>query len=109
MKPKFRLQRPMCRRVQKLDRRSSCPDQRIRCRVVLNVAAGLSCNTAARELGHAPSTAVRIGLRFERDGEAAQLDAHVENGSRKIDADVRGVVFEVLTGTPEEHGFTRPT
>lgn len=109
MKPKLRLPRPTRRRVQKLDRRSGCPDQRIRCRVVLKVAAGLSCNAAARELGCAPSTAVRIVARFEREGEAALLDARVENGSRKIDADVRGGVREILTGSPEDHGFTRPT
>ena len=36
------------------------------------------------------------------------LDARVENGSRKIDADVHGGVREILTGTPEDHGFTRP-
>ena len=109
MLAKLRLKRPARRRVQKLDRRSRCPDQRIRCRVVLKVAAGLSCNAAARELGCASSTAVRIVARFEREGEAALLDARVENGSRKIDADVRGGVSEILTGTPEDHGFTRPT
>ena len=109
MNPRLSLQRPTRRRVQKLDRRSGCPDQRIRCRVVLKVAAGMSCNAAARELGCAPSTAVRIVARFEREGEAALLDARVENGSRKIDADVRGGVRQILAGTPEDHGFTRPT
>lgn len=109
MLPKLKLQRPASRRVRKLDRRSDCPDQRIRCRVVLKVAAGLSCNAAARELGCAPSTAVRIVARFQREGEAALLDGRVENGSRKVDADVRGGVRELLTGTPEDHGFTRPT
>jgi transposase len=109
MLPKLKLRRPARRRIQKLDRRSQCPDQRIRCRVVLKVAAGLSCNAAARELGCVPSTAVRIVARFGREGEAALLDARVENGSRKIDADVRGGVREILAGTPEDHGFTRPT
>lgn len=109
MKAKFSLQRPARRRVQKLDRRSGCPDQRIRCRVVLKVAAGLSRNAAARELCCAPSTAVRIVARFEREGEAALLDHRVENGARKIDADMEGGVCEILTGTPEDHGFTRPT
>ena len=103
------LPRPARRRVQKLDRRSANADQRIRCRVVLKVAAGLSCNAASRELGCAPSTAVRIVARFETEGEAALLDHRNENGLRKIDADVRGGVCEILTGSPEDHGFTRPT
>ena len=84
-------------------------DQRIRCRLVLKVAAGRSWNAAARELGCAPSTAVRIVARFHTEGEAALLDHRNENGLRKIDADVRGGVCEILTGSPEDHGFTRPT
>jgi transposase len=109
MLPKLRMQRPARRRVQKIDRRSACPDQRIRCRVVLKVAAGLSCNAAARELGCAPSTAVRIVARFRVEGEAALLDHRNENGPHKIDADLRGGVCELLAGSPEDHGFTRPT
>jgi transposase len=109
MNARLWLQRPARRRVQKLDRRSACPDQRIRCRVVLKVAAGLSCNAAARELGCAPSTAVRIVARYRAEGEGALLDHRNENGVRKIDPDVRGGVCEILTGTPEDHGYTRPT
>lgn len=106
---KLWLQRPARRRVQKLDRRSVSADQRVRCRVVLKVAGGLSCNAAARELGCAPSTAVRIVARFQAEGEAALWDRRSENGSRKVDDDVRGGVREILTGSPEDHGFTRPT
>jgi transposase len=109
MNAKLSLQRPARRRVQKLDRRSTTADQRIRCRVVLKVAAGLSCNAAARELGCAPSTAVRIVARFQSEGVAALLDHRNENGRRKIDADVRGGICAILTGSPEDHGFTRPT
>ena len=109
MNARLSLKRPARRRVQKLDRRSRCPDQRIRCRVVLKVAAGQSCNAAARELGCAPSTAVRIVARFQSEGEAALLDHRNENGLRKIDTDVRGGVCEILTGSPADHGFTRPT
>ena len=109
MNPRLLMPRPARRRVQKLDRRSRCPDQRIRCRVILKVAAGLSCNAAAKELGCAPSTAVRIVARFVSEGEAALLDGRIENGARKIDADVRAGVCEILSGSPEDHGFTRPT
>jgi transposase len=109
MSTRLSLQRPARRRVQKLDRRSTSADQRIRCRVVLKVAAGRSCNAASRELGCAPSTAVRIVARFRAEGEAALLDHRNENGWHKIDADVRGGVCEILTGTPEDHGFMRPT
>ncbi|MEQ1833536.1 MAG: helix-turn-helix domain-containing protein [Candidatus Eisenbacteria bacterium] len=109
MNAKLKLQRPARRRIQKVDRRSACPDQRIRFPVVLKVAARLSCNAAARELGCAPSTAVRIVARFQSEGEAALLDRRNENGPHKIDADLRAGVCEILAGSPEDHGFTRPT
>ena len=78
MNAKLSLPRPTRRRVLKLDRRSKDPDQRIRCRAILKVAAGLSCNAAAKELGCTPSTAVRIVARFASEGEAALLDARIE-------------------------------
>ncbi len=109
MRAALSLKRPARRRIQKLDRRSKNPDQRIRCRVVLKVAAGQSCNSASRELGCVPSTAVRIVARFRAEGEAALLDHRSENGQRKIDADVRGGVCRILEGTPEHYGGTRPT
>lgn len=112
MKSHLKLQRPARRRVEEFDRRITCPDQRIRCRVVLKVSAGRSCKAAARGLGCAPSTAVRIVARSRAMGEAALSalsDHRDENGQRKIDADVRGGVCEILSGTPQDHGFTRPT
>lgn len=109
MNRKLSLPRPTRRRVQKLDRRTADPDQRIRCRVVLKVATGLSCNAAAREVGCVPSTAVRIVARFRAQGEAALRDRRSENGVRKVDDDLRGGVRQLLTGSPEDHGFTRPT
>ncbi len=41
------LKRPARRRVQRIDRNSTHADQRIRCRIVLKVASGLSRNAAA--------------------------------------------------------------
>lgn len=103
------LQRPARRRIQKLDQGSSHADQRTRCRVVLNVASGLSRNATARELGCAPSTAVRIVARYQAEGEAALLDHRSDNGSCKVDADVLCGISGLLVGTPELYGFTRPT
>lgn len=109
MNARLSLKRPAKRRIQKLDRRSTSADQRIRCRVVLKVADGASCNAAARDLGCAPSTAVRIVARYATEGEAGLLDRRAENGMRKIDDDLRGGVRTILAGTPDKHGFTRPT
>ena len=106
---KLSLKRPARRRLQKLDRKRPSADVRVRIRVILKVAAGLSCNAAAREVGCVPSTAVRIVARFVREGEASLVDHRSENGTRKVDDDVRGRVREILAGRPSDHGFERPT
>jgi len=109
MSSKLTLKRPTRRRLQKLDRKHPNADLRVRIRVVLKVASGLSCNAAARAVGCVPSTAVRIVARFAREGEASLLDHRSENGTRKVDDDVRGRVREILAGRPSDHGFERPT
>src|SRR5438093_5840287 len=103
------LKRPARRRLVKLDRKGPSADLGVRIRVILKVASGLSCNSAAREVGCAPSTAVRTVARFGREGEASLLDHRSENGARKVDDDVRVRVHAVLTGRPADHGFERPT
>ena len=109
MSTRLSLKRPARRRLQKLDRKHPSADVRVRIRVILKVAAGLSCNAAAREVGCVPSTAVRIVARFLREGEASVLDHRSENGTRKVDDDVRGRVRGILAGRPSDHGFERPT
>ncbi len=109
MRSKLSLRRPACRRLLKLDRKQRSADLRVRIRVVLKVASGSSCNRAAREVGCVPSTAVRTVVRFRREGEASLIDHHSENGTRKLDADVRARVQAILAGRPRDHGHRRPT
>jgi|SRR5712671_397224 len=110
MTAKLVLDRGARWRLKKLDRRHRVDaDTRVRIRVILKVATGLSCNAAAREVGCVPSTAVRTVARFAREGEASLLDHRCENGTRKVDEDVVGRLREILHGRPEDHGFERPT
>ena len=109
MSRKLSLQRPTRRRLQKLDRKGPSADARVRIRVILKVASGLSCNAAAREVGCVPSTAVRTVARFVREGEASLVDHRSENGARKVDDDVLVRVRSILAGRPSDHGFERPT
>ena len=51
MKAKLVLDRAARRRLQKLDRKRRDADIRVRIRVILKVALGLSCNAAARDVG----------------------------------------------------------
>ena len=108
MNRRFRLPRPVGRWILKLDCRDASADQRIRCRVVLKVAAGLSCSAAARELGGAPSTAVRVAACSHAARAAASWDQRYENELRKLGADGCGGVCEIMTASTRAHGLTRP-
>jgi transposase len=105
----LKLDRVTRRRLEKLDRKCTDADRRVRIRVVLKVASGLSRNAAAREVGCVPSTAVRTVARFQREGEASLVDHRCENGVRKVDEDLLERVRTILGGRPSAHGFERPT
>src|SRR5712692_5090412 len=109
MAARLSLGRPTRRRVVRLDRKTRDADLRIRCRVVLKIAAGMSCTEAARALGCAPCTAARIVARFDRHGEAGLIDGRSENGARRVDADVRAGMATILEQRPPAFAFTRPT
>jgi transposase len=106
---KRRLRRATRLWLRRLDRKTRDAELRVRCRVLLKVAAGLSRNAAAREVGCVPSTAVRIVARFEAHGEAALLDGRSENGRPKVDDDVKAGICTILEQSPPDFGFPRPT
>lgn len=107
MAPSIQIDRPTRRRVQKLDRRTRDADLRIRCRVILKVAEGMSRHAAAVDVGCAPSTAWWIVDRFVRRGEASLLDGRCDNGERKVDEDILEGIWQILSGTPRDHGHSR--
>lgn len=106
---KLRLKRATRLWLKRLDRKTRDAELRVRCRVLLKVAAGKSRNAAAREVGCVPSTAVRIVARFESRGEAAVMDGRSENGQPKVDDDVRAGICKILEQSPPDFGFARPT
>ncbi len=93
----------------RLDRKARDADLRVRCRVLLKVHAGQSPHQAAREIGCHPATACRIVARFVARGEGSVFDGRWSNGVRKVSPEVLGGIVEILRGTPEPHGFLRPT
>jgi len=103
------LDRTTRRRIQKLDRRTTDANLRIRCRVMLKIGQGISRHAAARQVGCAPSTAWWIVERFRLRGEASLLDGRRENGSCKVDEDVREGICQILLQRPPDFGFSRPT
>src|SRR3989442_31836 len=109
MAAQLSLARPTRRRLVRLDRATRDADLRIRCRVVLKVAEGMSCREAAHALGCASSTSARIVARFRRHGEAGLIDGRHDNGNAKVDADIRAGIVAILEQRPPAYDFTRPT
>jgi transposase len=103
------LNRPIRRRLQKLDHKTGNADVRVRCRVLLKVSQGMSRHAAAGAVGCVPSTAWQIVNRFLLLGEASLFDGRSENGERKVDEDVIEGIREILTRTPPDYGFSRNT
>jgi len=105
------LPRAERRRIRKLDRKTRNADVRVRvrCRVILKVASGLSRRQAAREVDCVPSTAWQIVARYLREGEASLIDGRCDNGVLKVDEDVRGWIEQTLEGSPQDFGYSRPT
>jgi transposase len=103
------LDRATRRRIQKLDRQTGDADLRIRCRVMLKIGQGFSRHAAARQIGCAPSTVWWIVERFRLRGEASLLDGRRENGSCKVDEDVREGICQILLQRPPDFGFPRQT
>jgi transposase len=76
---------------------------------MLKISQGLSRHAAARQVGCAPSTAWWIVERFRARGEPSLLDGRQENGTWKIDEDVREGIRQILSNRPPDFGFSRQT
>lgn len=105
----LRLRRPTRLWLRRLDRKTRDAEVRVRCRVLLKVASGMTRHAAAAAIGCAPATAWRIVARFEAHGEAALWDGRSENGRPKVDDDVRAGICTILEQSPPDFGFPRPT
>jgi transposase len=103
------LSRPRRRRLVRIMKTTSDAGIFVRCQILLHVAGGMSCRAAALAAACVPSTGWNIVDRFRLEGEACLIDRRGENGQRKVDEDVEGGIRRVLVGTPQDHGYARPT
>ena len=103
----FRLARPARLWLRRLARKTREAGVRVRCSVLLKVHSGMSCAAAARALDCAPSSAARMVARYRRRGEVSVIDGRVENGARKVDADVAGGILKILEHSPPAYGYWR--
>jgi len=88
---------------------SGSHELRQRCLIVLLYDDGYGAETIAQLLGCASSTASRVGRRFEQLGEAGLIDGRSEPRATRVTDDHAALLCDLLDGTPQDHGWRRPT
>lgn len=89
----------------------SCQDVKLKTRylIILDLADGYTPTQIQGLCGVSRSTVYRVAERFRECGEAGLVDRREENGPRKLDDDYLTTLHEVVGGSPEDHGWRRPT
>jgi transposase len=82
---------------------------RIRHLVILHTADGRSQPEIAEMLACSIKTVARVQQRFRRDGPEGLLDCRGDNGAAKITDDYILALMEAVRGSPQDHGYPRPT
>ena len=80
-----------------------------RCKVVLSLVRGISANQI-QQIGLASVSQVyRVAQRFVEQGPAGLSDRREDNGQAKVSERYQAVLLRVLTGSPQDFGYRRPT
>ena len=104
-----RITRARRRDLIRTGRKSGDPATALRFHAVAELGAGHRKSEVARRLSMAISTVVGAARRFLEKGDAGLLDQRANNGRAKVDEGFLLELWNVLEGTPEDHGWTRPT
>ena len=104
-----RMSRAERRMLIRLGRRSGDAYTALRFQAVARLGMGRSTTQVASELDVATSTVVSAGGRFAADGVAGLYDRRRGNGERKADERFDRVLVRLLTRSPQDFGWQRPT
>lgn len=88
---------------------SSDAGLRARCKIIRNLVRDESPADIHRILGCSRSQVYRVASRFIEAGLAGLVDRREENGESKIDEAYVAFVLTAVEGSPQEHGYERPT
>jgi len=103
------LPRAVRRRLERASCRTRDAALRTRVQIVLLYHRGWGALRIATALGCVPATAVRVVHRFLERGEEGLMDGRRDNGTPKVDGDLLQALAELAAGSPEDHGWSRPT
>jgi transposase len=80
-----------------------------RCKIIRNLVRGESPTVIASILGGGRSQVYRVAHRFLEQGVEGLLDRRADNGEVKVQESYVATVLEAVAGSPQEHGYQRPT
>ncbi len=103
------MSRPERRRLMRLGRKSGDPATFQRFQIVAMLAGGRGVNELARLLDVAIAHVSRTRSRYMREGVDGLYDQRRHNGSRKIDGEFAGTLAQLLTQSPPDFLWMRPT
>src|ERR1700690_2469784 len=88
-----------------------CCDAAVRLRylMIFNVLNGRSGRQIAELLKVHNTTVYRVVRRFQQYGEAGLYDGRTDNGTDKLDEDYLSRLHTIVSRTPQDHGWCRPT
>lgn len=109
MKSIVELSRSDKRKLRIWIRREADAGMRTRMSIILHLSKGKAVTEVAESLHVARSTVYRVADRFRRWGWIGLADAREDNGSPGVDAMFLLHLRLVVAGTPQNHGWARPT
>jgi transposase len=81
----------------------------IRCQIILLAAKRRLRREIAESVGCSVSWVNRVVARFGDHGIAGLMDHREDNGQMKLDEHFLSRLYELVDGSPRDHGFPRPT
>ena len=104
-----RLRQPAKERL--LENMRRCRDAKLKTRylIVVNLVHGRTAEETGQAVGVDRSTVYRVARRFCECGESGLVDRREENGERKLDERYLAILYDVVSSSPQEHGWLRPT
>jgi transposase len=97
------------REIRRRSMRASDAVMRCRCKIILALVQGKTPTMIAGGGLCAKSQVYRVAGRFLEHGLAGLADRREDNGSHKVDETYEGELLGILEGSPQDHGYRRPT
>jgi transposase len=109
MKIVLRLERRVKLTLRRMRRETKDKGLADRCQVVLLTAKGRRRAVVAEGVGCSVSWVNRVVARFRDDGVPGLFDRREDNGEPKLDEWFLSTLYDVVDGSPQDHGYPRPT